>query len=384
MYSDTFKQICANISYRLGRCQCESRNTLFSECIQQEISSSNERDEVLGIFSRHYNAHSKIPDHSGNLRSPEVIHRDCADEMYLWCHAKNYFKLWAYLYTNWYKIGQWEMWARSNNPNEIPVLKTTMILESHWRRIKCDFLHRFNRPRIDLVIWVLTTRSIPQGIDRMMAIQAGNRRKAVASWRKAFKNEWKQCQNQETSSTKILEHHTNAAAWVCGCKQFLLSRFLLSKHIISCYEKVRDPTTFFARIHPQRISPFWTDSQLILRPEFQTLISPSVQADESTSGKSSDSSDSEVSEDLSEEDPSELEDESIPRNNYAQFRACMHRMIELCDQQEARGNTNFIRRVIESNVRNQTLVEEIERRINSRTMPRTWTPNNHPATMYYQ
>ena len=121
-----------------------------------------------------------------------------------------------------------------------------------------------------------------------------------------------------------------------------------------------------------------------MRPEFQTLISPSVQADESTSGNSSDSSDSEVSEDLSEEDPSELEDESIPRNNYAQFRACMHRMIELCDQQEARGNTNFTRRVIASNVRNQTLVEEIERRINSRTMPRTWTPNNHPATMYYQ
>ncbi|KAJ7577202.1 hypothetical protein C8J56DRAFT_899287 [Mycena floridula] len=40
---------------------------------------------------------------------------------------------------------------------EIPVLKTTMILESHWRRIKRTFLHHFASPRVDLLVWILVT-----------------------------------------------------------------------------------------------------------------------------------------------------------------------------------------------------------------------------------
>lgn len=40
-----------------------------------------------------------------------------------------------------YRSGRWELWARSHNTVEIPVLETTMIAESHWRRIKHNFLH---------------------------------------------------------------------------------------------------------------------------------------------------------------------------------------------------------------------------------------------------
>jgi hypothetical protein len=66
-----------------------------------------------------------------------------------------------------------------------------MIIESHWRKIKHDYLHRFNRPRVDLVIWVLLSRSIPDGLTRMQAPLQRDHRKVAACWRKDFKKEWK-------------------------------------------------------------------------------------------------------------------------------------------------------------------------------------------------
>ena len=189
--------------HRYGRCQCESRSAKFEEVGRVETSSIPERDTVLEIFCRHYNAHPLIPDKNGTYRSSEVIHHECAAEMYAWCRSRNYFRLWAYFFVNWYKPGQWELWARSANAIEIPVLKTTMIVESYWRKIKHDYLHRFNRPRIDLVLWVLTSRVVPNAIDRMEAIRNGNHRKATASWRKGLSKSNGKSLGIEKSSLEI-------------------------------------------------------------------------------------------------------------------------------------------------------------------------------------
>src|SRR4051794_7226321 len=186
-----------------------------------------------------------IPDRNGTHRTPEAINCECATEMYTWCRAHNYYRLWAYLYINWYQQGRWDLWARSANAEEIPVLKTTMIVESHWRKIKHDYLHRFNRPRIDLVLWVLTSRAIPQSIDRMEAIIKGDGRKATASWRKAFKRQWKKDEKKETDLENIKKHHTDPVLWTCGCDAFLLSRFLFCKHLVHCIVPIEDPFSFF-------------------------------------------------------------------------------------------------------------------------------------------
>ena len=145
-----------------------------------------------------------------------------------------------------------------------------MIVESHWRRLKHDYLHRFNRPRIDLVIWVLTSRSIPQGLDKMKAIQNNDFWKGVASWRKCFQKEWKSCWNKELTPDSLTNNHTSPSTWTCGCKSFLLSRFLICKHIVHCYEDIEDPFKFFRCVQRNRSSPFWVDrQQLVLRPEFR-------------------------------------------------------------------------------------------------------------------
>jgi hypothetical protein len=368
--------------HRYGRCQCESRSAILEEkgCI--ETSSIADRDTVLEIFSRHYNAHPLIPDHNGTYRSAEAIHRECITEMYSWCRARNYFRLWAYLYVNWYKPEQWELWARSANAREIPVLKTTMIVESHWRKIKHDYLHRFNRPRIDLVVWVLTSRVIPNGLDRMEAIRNGDYRKATASWRKTFKKQWKQLQGREIEPQSIHRYHTNPAMWTCACDAFLLSRFLICKHIVHCYGSITDPIKFFSGLRRQRSSPFWVDKQLVLRPEYKsfgTRTDLNVDSD----------LESDVDPEALEEDrlvamEDEMEDEPALEIDVGGFVSMMQSAMDIFHEQKAMGNMKFVETFIAANAMNQTLVEEIQKRKNQRTMPMTWTRNKHPATMYYR
>ena len=141
---------------------------------------------MLHMFSHHFNMHSMIPDQCGLFRSAEQIHYDCINELYSWCYDHNFFRVWTYLFLNWYAPNKWILWARAANPDRLPVLKTTMIIESHWRKMKRDYLHHFNRPRIDQVSWVLTSRAIPQELERMMAILNKNHRKSKAAWRKPF------------------------------------------------------------------------------------------------------------------------------------------------------------------------------------------------------
>ena len=138
---------------------------IFSKDLNEHLNHLKTRFNLFKhhghMFCRHYSSHTLIPDQNGSFRSNTTMHRESASKVYSWCRSRNYLRLWAYLWINWYCSGQSELWARSANPREIPKLKTTMAVESHWRRIKHDYLHRFNRPRVDLFVWVLTRRLTP-------------------------------------------------------------------------------------------------------------------------------------------------------------------------------------------------------------------------------
>ena len=69
--------------------------------------------------------------------------------------------MWVYLWTNWYRKEIWILWARSVIQERICLFRTTMLSESHWKVIKRDYLPKFFRPRLDLVIYILLTRLIP-------------------------------------------------------------------------------------------------------------------------------------------------------------------------------------------------------------------------------
>lgn len=389
--------------HRQGTCNCVSRRESFEEVGRCEPCTPEERNTVLDIVSRHFNAHSAIPDKNGTFRDVDTIHRECATEMYRWCRHRNYFRLWMYLFVNWYRQSQWALWARSVDAEHIPVLKTTMIVEAHWRRIKHDYLHRHNRPRVDLVLWVLTTRVIPDAIRKMTGLLQGVRRMAFASWRKAFKRDWKQLESRIIASDWN-QYHTNPVKWTCACDYFLQSRFLICKHIISCFQPIADPWSFIGTVRRRRSPPFWVDDQLILLPLWRNLsenaaplddnshtvcdLSESAAGDITENNSDAHSITSSSSENLSEGD-NEIEMISGARDIHTQTAETQWAgqstaaMTLLADQTE-KGNWEFVQRFLTSNISVLVLLEEIAHLRAQRHMPATWTRYRHPATMYYR
>ncbi|KAF8879755.1 hypothetical protein CPB84DRAFT_1714242, partial [Gymnopilus junonius] len=117
------------------------------------------RAGVVDLMECHFCAHPFIPGYSAP--TPEGIKAWAVKQAYEFCVHHELPNLWAYLWENWYRRGRWELWARCGNPEAIPRLKTTMIVEAHWRHIKEDYLHHFSFPRLDLLVWVLVTKLVP-------------------------------------------------------------------------------------------------------------------------------------------------------------------------------------------------------------------------------
>ena len=85
------------------------------------------RQPILDMMQSHYCAHPLIPGYSHP--SPAGIKRWAVKQMYGYCVEHDLRETWAYLWENWYREGRWEIWARSAH-DEIPTLKTTMVIES--------------------------------------------------------------------------------------------------------------------------------------------------------------------------------------------------------------------------------------------------------------
>ena len=383
-----------NGDHRYGRCQCLSRREQFEERGRIEQMSTTEKDTVSRMFSRHFNAHSLIPDRNGIFRSRTEIHRECASEMYSWCKALGFFRLWAYLFVNWYRPSQWELWARSANATHIPILKTTMIVESHWRRLKHDFLHDFNRPRIDLVSWVLVTRAIPAAVAKMRAVRSGNDRLGKAAWRKDMKREWKRLEGKSVNPESIQKHHTDPEQGVCACEAFLDSRFFICKHLVNSFSSLTNRTAFFSTVQRRRTRPFLIHDQLVVLPEFRVQRSIDKSAGRDDEGSMTDPSDD-------ADDVSNFEEETLPgasnepvgdvsgsevdeSPNVEDFVDTMQSVIEMVRHQHQQGNTAFVDRVISSHQGSRILVEEVNRKKNRRSMTPTWGKYRHAATMYYK
>ena len=71
-----------------------------------------------------------------------------------------------------------------------------MLMKSHWKVIKRNYLPRFFRPRLDLVIFIIITRLIPHNEIMYNKYQKG--REKVA-WRKDFKKHQKNLAIKEIS-----------------------------------------------------------------------------------------------------------------------------------------------------------------------------------------
>jgi hypothetical protein len=245
-----------------------------------------------------------------------------------------------------------------------------MIVESHWRRLKHDYLHRFNRPRIDLVVWVLISRVIPDAVNRMQSIHSGEFRIHKARWRGAFKRQWRELSGQCINTNNLEKYRTNPLKWVCACDAFLYSRFLICKRILQCYEPIQDSFEFFETVCRQRTSPFWIDNQLILRPEYKQSEAVEVLQeghevgegsqlgiDEMVTNDEVQEFDSETSSDSSEDSEDDLwtsSDESVDESattdiRMGEFRSIMQSAMDIFNEQGKKGNMKFIEKFIAAN-----------------------------------
>ncbi|KAG6835378.1 hypothetical protein H0H93_002014, partial [Arthromyces matolae] len=216
------------------------------------------RDHIIKLMEKHYCAHPLIPGYA--MPHPDGIKKWAVRNMYSFCVEHDLPHLWAYLWQNWYRKGRWELWARSAS-KIIPVLKTTMILESHWRRIKHDFLHHFHMPRCDLLAWILVVKLAPtyyRKLNRLLS-ETGRYRE-LSSWRKGFKREWKKLAKTPISLPLNDAYRPDAHKMVCTCPYLATSRFLLCKHVVQAVHPV--PPVFFLEVKRQRTAPIWVHPTL--------------------------------------------------------------------------------------------------------------------------
>jgi hypothetical protein len=118
------------------------------------------RLSILCLLCKHFCQHPLLQEQHGQSRTHEQIHRDAVLETYYHLKANNLREVWAYLWTNWYTPGKWELWARSSCEGAIPRRRTTMLVEALWRNYKRMVLYHYNRPCVDLATYTLVTQGI--------------------------------------------------------------------------------------------------------------------------------------------------------------------------------------------------------------------------------
>ncbi|POG64489.1 hypothetical protein GLOIN_2v1675679 [Rhizophagus irregularis DAOM 181602=DAOM 197198] len=139
----------------------------------------------------------------------------------------------------------WILWSRAAIEDQICIFRTTMLMESHWKVIKRDFLPKFFRPRIDLLIYIIISRLIPHHQQQYQKYL--NEREHI-SWKKDFKREWKKLENVKINNFYL----TDTTRWICSCLSFARNRFFICKHLVQQYGR---PESFYD-VHRQERYPF--------------------------------------------------------------------------------------------------------------------------------
>ena len=139
------------------------------------------RDSVWNLMEKHLHQHPYIPTANGQFFTAIEIYESAIEEVYKFCRENSLVALWCYLWCEWYNDRRWHLWAQSACTDKIPIIKTTMFIEGHWKMIKRDFLYKFFRPRLDLLVFILTTKVIKHQKHKFKQIQNGHEK---PDWKK--------------------------------------------------------------------------------------------------------------------------------------------------------------------------------------------------------
>jgi hypothetical protein len=254
------------------------------------------RATIKDKFVIHLHQHPEIPfdDKNGTYLTADEIYEGAVSDMYHYCVKHGLTQVWAYMWNCWYSPKQWPLWARAASP-EIPRLKATMISESQWKVIKHQDLGMFNRPRLDLVTHIIITSLVPclrVKLANLLGTRRQGRTPTLAEWQKDFRHEWDELSKpdelrhiqkelewlykpkntkgraerltliQENATRKPGKHHTDTRKWVCSCPAYLISRFLLCKHLVRIANermkyKSHTHIDWFATLRRNHLPPYY-------------------------------------------------------------------------------------------------------------------------------
>ena len=105
---------------------------------------------------------------------------------------------------NWYNIKDWNLFARAAYPTAMPIARTMMITESHWRVLKYNYKYNINRPCLDHLTYILAKELVP---DMQYTWRKYCYNCEFPSWWDAFKHDWKSAIEREINLIDL--HHTD-------------------------------------------------------------------------------------------------------------------------------------------------------------------------------
>jgi hypothetical protein len=217
------------------------------------------RKMILRIFTKHFCQHPLFPERDG-AQSAAEIHTNAVMEMYLFCRQRGLREVWGYLWSSWYSLKIWKLWARSSSPL-ISRLRTTMSVENFWRQLKHNYLHHMLRPRLDLLVWILINNITPEYIAHAEILEDTHRlgrSKQLTTYQRYFKKSW---QALEATPVGGKVYVTDVAMWTCNCGQQKYQCHHLCKHLV--HAVLHPPISFWRGVIRRRVAPLYRHPALV-------------------------------------------------------------------------------------------------------------------------
>jgi hypothetical protein len=183
----------------------------------------------MSMIERHYCAHPLIPRGITHSNASDIW-QESAKELYEYCYERDLIDLWVYFVDHWYRSDRWYLWARSSFQSLLPMGKTTMMIEAHWKVLKRNHLYYYHRARLDTLVWVISTKHFPQQMYKWARLIA--RRIEASDWEKDFIANWNALASRSEHTHADTLYQPDTETWVCGCPAYAHSRFPLCKHLV--------------------------------------------------------------------------------------------------------------------------------------------------------
>ncbi|KAK9234231.1 hypothetical protein V1525DRAFT_422426 [Lipomyces kononenkoae] len=211
----------------------------------------------------------------------------CVHEILDYCRKIDQPAIFRYLYLNWYRPshndyrGRWEIASLSGRRDVTPVIplsRTTMRLESHWKLLKKDYLSPFVRPRVDLLCHVIIATLVLARINRLKQLQCN---REFPHMYHDFVKLWRKCSlavEESTSFERESVFHTDRSKWFCSCRSYVMNSRYICKHLVSFFasESGKEAGRFIVSPPPRFHYQLFQHTSPLVSFDDSTLIGKSV------------------------------------------------------------------------------------------------------------